>query len=109
MGKNEYIGGLEELVLLSVQALADNAYGVTIHELLVDQTGRNISIGSLYITLLRLEDKGYLHSWKGEPTRERGGRIKKYYGLTGSGISVLTEAEHRRQILNRRVMGGVHG
>lgn len=92
MSQNKYIGGLEESVLIAVHALGSDAYGVSIHNKLHD-VNRRLSIGSLYVTLGRLEEKGYISSMEGEATEERGGRAKRYFKLTGNGIRALSDAE----------------
>ncbi len=98
---SNYIGEFEELVLLSILSQGDNAYGVTIREALEEATSRSITIGSLYTTLSRLEDKGLVESWVGEPTAERGGRAKKHYRVKGTTQSLLREVQAARQ----RLMG----
>lgn len=80
-----YIGEFEELVLLTVASLAEDAYGVTIKESIEERTDRSISMGALHSTITRLEEKGYLKSWLGEPTQERGGRRKRYFEVTQQG------------------------
>jgi DNA-binding PadR family transcriptional regulator len=80
-----YIGEFEELVLLTVASLAEDAYGVTIKESIEKRTDRSISMGALHSTITRLEEKGYLKSWLGEPTQERGGRRKRYFEVTQQG------------------------
>ena len=80
-----YIGEFEELVLLTVASLAEDAYGVTIKEAIEKRADRSISMGALHSTITRLEDKGYLKSWLGEPTQERGGRRKRYFEVTQQG------------------------
>ena len=95
----KYIGEFEELVLLAVVSQRDNAYGVTIREALEEATNRSITIGSLYTTLSRLEEKGLVESWTGEPTAERGGRAKRHYKVKGSAYSLLKEAQAARQRL----------
>lgn len=97
---SNYIGEFEELVLLAILNKGDNAYGVTIHEALEEATNRSITIGSLYTTLSRLEEKGLVESWVGEPTAERGGRAKKHYKVNGSAQSLLREVEAARQRLS---------
>lgn len=99
--QNGYLGGLEEAVLLAIQSLGQNAYGATIHELL-DDANRHISIGSLYVTLGRLEDKGFVKSRFGEATPERGGRAKRYFSLTGAAVTALQEADQTRQKLHMK-------
>jgi len=110
MTKNNsnYIGEFEELVLLAILSQGDNAYGVTIHEALEGATNRSITIGSLYTTLSRLEEKGLVQSWTGEPTAERGGRAKKHYKVKGSAQSLLREVHAARQrLMSLETTGGV--
>ena len=83
------LGEFEQVVLLAVLRLADEAYAVSIGEEILRCTGRDVSRGSIYITLDRLETKGYLKSWFGDPTPERGGRAKRYYALRPRAIEAL--------------------
>jgi PadR family transcriptional regulator PadR len=85
------LGAFEETVLLAVWQLRDNAYGVSLRQLIEKETGRSTSIGAVYTTLERLEQKGYVSSWQGESTPERGGRAKRYFQIEGAGIAVLNE------------------
>jgi PadR family transcriptional regulator, regulatory protein PadR len=87
-----YLGEFEQLVLLAVLRLDDNAYGSTIRRLIEDSTARHVSIGAIYTTLERLQAKGYLTSRVGEPTAERGGRRRKLYTLDPTGRLALTRA-----------------
>lgn len=96
---SSYIGEFEELVLLAILSQGDNAYGVSIRGALEAATNRSISIGSLYTTLSRLEEKGLVQSWVGEPTAERGGRAKRHYKVKGSAQSLLTELQTARNKL----------
>jgi PadR family transcriptional regulator PadR len=104
MPTSKPIGGLEEAVLLTVHALGKNAYGVSIHEALEDD-GRKISIGSLYTTLARLEEKGYVSFEDKGATPERGGRAKRFFKLTGQGAKVLSDAHDIRSAIQRRAGG----
>lgn len=79
-----YIGEFEELVLLTIANLAKDAYGVAILNDITERANRKLSIGALHSTLTRLEEKGYISSYLGEPTSERGGRRKRYFELTDS-------------------------
>jgi len=79
----------EELLLLAVWRLQEDAYGATIRDLLSQETGTDWSIASVYQPLKRLARDGYLSSRVGEPTPERGGRGKRYYRLTALGIREL--------------------
>ena len=97
--QQEYIGEFEELVLLAILNRGNNAYGVPIRQALEEATGRMVSIGSLYTTLSRLEEKGLVKSRVGEPTAERGGRAKRYYEVKGSGQLALRQVEAARKKL----------
>ncbi len=81
----EPLGSLEHIVLLAVMRLGPNAYGVTVRREIESTTGRDLSIGAVYATLVRLESKGLISSYTGEPTAERGGRAKRYFRMTAQG------------------------
>jgi len=88
------LGEFEVLVLTAVLAARQDAYGAVIHEEIegLVNGNREVSLGSVYTTLDRLEQKGYLKSWTGEPTPERGGRAKRYYEVQASGQRALRAA-----------------
>ena len=86
-------GEFEQVVLLAILRLGPGAYGVAIRAEIAKCTGRNVAPGALYTTLDRLEDKGCLASRMGDPTPERGGRSKRYYRVTASGVKAVTEAQ----------------
>jgi PadR family transcriptional regulator, regulatory protein PadR len=90
--KGNYLGEFEELVLISVAALMDAAYGVSIVNYIMDETGRNVNISAVHEVLKRLQRKGYLKSKMGGATTVRGGRRKRYFLLTVSGKKTLDEA-----------------
>lgn len=94
-----YLGEFEELVLLTIASLGAEAYGVSIQQELVTRSNRTMSIGSLHSTITRLEEKGFLKSWTGGATQERGGRSKRYYELTSTGKKVLAETKSLRDEL----------
>ena len=81
----------ELLVLLAVLQCGDGAYSVAVHTELQRRSGRSASMGAVYITLDRLETKGFLTSRLGEPTPERGGRAKRYYLPTRAGVAALKD------------------
>jgi PadR family transcriptional regulator, regulatory protein PadR len=83
------VGELEVLLLLSVLRLGEEAYGVSVRDELERRTGRRLSRGAVYATLRRLESKGFLVSELGEPTPERGGRAKRFLGLSAAGLEAL--------------------
>jgi len=94
-----YIGEFEELVLLTIANLAQEAYGVAILNDICERANRKLSIGALHSTLTRLEEKGYITSYLGEPTNERGGRRKRYFELTQSAIAGLNDMKALRDEL----------
>jgi len=94
---------LEELVLIAVLKLKDRAYGITIYEYVVQKTGNKVAVSSVYFPLERLVRKGYLESFKGDPTPKRGGMRKNYYALTREGVAVLQDNRE----LNRAIWGDV--
>src|SRR4051794_23092056 len=92
MAKLDSLGQFEQLVLTAVLTLRDDAYGITIHAK-VAQLARpkDVSLGAIYVTLDRLEDKGFVSSWLSDPTPERGGRAKRCYRLETLGERALQE------------------
>lgn len=96
---NYSLGSLEERVLMAVGFLNGEGYGTSIRQAIEEATGRGIAVGALYSTLDRLERKGLLVSWQGEPTPERSGRPKRYFRITAPGEQALEAAEAARQKL----------
>jgi PadR family transcriptional regulator PadR len=89
MARREHLGEFEHLVLLAVLRLGDDAYGVPIRREIEKRTGRALTVGALYRTLDRLEAKGYVTSWFGDPTPERGGRSRRYFKVRPVGLRTL--------------------
>lgn len=87
------LGRLELAALLAVARLGDDAYGLAVRHDLAARTGRDHSVGAVYTTLQRLEDKGFLTSYASEPLPVRGGRSRRHYEITGAGARALREAE----------------
>ncbi|MEQ8239116.1 MAG: helix-turn-helix transcriptional regulator [Cyclobacteriaceae bacterium] len=94
-----YLGEFEELVLLTIANLSDQAYGVAILEDIQHRANRKLSIGALHSTLTRLDEKGYITSYLGDPTNERGGRRKRFFQLTSQAITGLNEMKALRDQL----------
>jgi PadR family transcriptional regulator, regulatory protein PadR len=92
MGR-EYLGEFEQIVMLAVLRLGDEAYGVPIRGEIEQRTGRSVTIGALYATLDRLESKGYIHSSFADPTPQRGGRSKRYFRMLPDGIDALNRSK----------------
>jgi DNA-binding PadR family transcriptional regulator len=87
-----HLGELEQIVLLAVLRLGDEAYAVPILEQIERQAGRRIARGALYTALDRLESKGCLRSRLGQPLAERGGRARRYFQVTPSAVRALRES-----------------
>jgi DNA-binding PadR family transcriptional regulator len=98
---HDYLGEFEQIVLLALLRLADNAYGMKIRREIEEQTSRNVSIGAVYTTLGRLKEKGYVSSRMGDPTPERGGRAKRYFKIEGSGITALKQSREAIESMSR--------
>ena len=93
MPKSESCGQFEQLVLTAIVTLNDQAYGIPIHRKVQQLTKpKNVTLGAVYVTLDRLEDKGFVSSWLSEPTPERGGRSKRYYRVEALGERALRES-----------------
>jgi len=93
MAKADSLGQFEQLVLTAILTLRDDAYGVTIHAKVQELAApREVSLGAVYVTLDRLEDKGMVTSWLTDPTPERGGRAKRCYKLEALGERALEES-----------------
>jgi DNA-binding PadR family transcriptional regulator len=93
------IGRLELAALLSVARLGDDAYGLAIRRDLAERNERDYSVGAVYTTLQRLEDKGLLKSRTGEPTPVRGGRARRHFTLTAAGKRALLDAQRDAEAL----------
>jgi len=85
MSKSRNLGEFEILVMAALIRLGDNAYGVTIRQEIENRAGRTVTVGALYTTLARLEEKDFVSSRMGEATPERGGRAKRYFEITSMG------------------------
>lgn len=97
--KGNNIGELEELILLTVGILHDDAYGVSVLQELKAQTGRDLNISAVHAVLNRLEEKGFLSSTMGGATNERGGRRKRFYSLSANGRTAVDELREMREKL----------
>ena len=88
------LGDFEQLVLFGVLRLEGDAYGAAIRQEIHARSGRDVSINAVYTTLDRLESKGLLRSWVGEPTPQRGGRRRKFYAPRPAGVAAARQAYH---------------
>lgn len=101
--KGTHIGELEELVLLTVGSLFDEAYGVAVMDEVREKAGRDMNISAIHAVLRRLEEKGLLKSRMGGSTNERGGRRKRLFTLTKEGKLALDQSISLRQSLYERI------
>jgi PadR family transcriptional regulator PadR len=99
MENMDYLGEFEQIVMLAILRLPENAYGMRIRMEIKDVASRSASLGAVYTTLERLEDKGLLSSWVGEVTEPRGGRAKKYFKVTATGATALRASLHSTESL----------
>src|SRR5687767_8167179 len=88
------LGEFEQMVLLAIVHLQGETYGVPIAEEIERRTGRSVARAAVYVTLRRLEEKGFVSSWMGDPTPERGGKGRRYVRLEAEGAKALREARH---------------
>jgi DNA-binding PadR family transcriptional regulator len=98
MAERSYLGEFELMILLVVIHLGDEAYGVPISRELEAHRGRDVSVGSVYAALERLEGKGLVASNLGDPTPERGGKAKRYFRVTREG---LRHVHNTRRVLKQ--------
>lgn len=95
--KKYQLGEFEELVIMTVGILNNEAYGVSIQNEMQSRLGRAISIGAIHAALTRMEDKGYLKSYVGEATPDRAGRPKRFFEITALGKKALTHSKTTRE------------
>lgn len=99
MSNSGSLGEFEQVVLLAILRLGENAYGVSIRNEIAECTGREPAPGALYTTLDRMEEKGFVQSWLGDPTPQRGGRAKRYVKVTKRGRAAVIAAQRSYQRL----------
>ncbi len=92
MGQRAFLGEFEQIVLLALARLGEDAYGMTIHDEIQATIDRPVSITAVYVTMSRLEKKGYVASSLGEPSPERGGRAKRFFQLEPAGVEALKQS-----------------
>ena len=91
-GRVSYLGEFEQVVMLAVIRLGDEAYGTNIRREIEARSGRQMTIGATYVTLDRLQGKGYLRAREGSPSVERSGKAKRFFSVTDSGTAALEAA-----------------
>jgi PadR family transcriptional regulator len=93
MAPRDFLGKFEHVVLLTLLHLGENAYGVSVRREIKSRIRRDVSIGAIYATLDRLQMKGYVTSYLGDPTPERGGRSKRYFRVSGKGMAAVRRTQ----------------
>jgi DNA-binding PadR family transcriptional regulator len=97
MSDRDFLGEFEHIVVLALLRLGNRAYGVTVRQEIELRTHREVSIGAVYATLNRLENKGYVTSHRGDPTPERGGRSKRFFRITAHGVAAVSRTQSALQ------------
>lgn len=100
MPKKAMLGDLERTLLLALLQCGGTAYGLEIQERIEKATHRRISPGALYTGLTRMQAKGYVSSWRGEPTAQRGGRRKRHFEIQPAGERALEQSLHELRMLS---------
>jgi PadR family transcriptional regulator PadR len=104
MAKPDTLGQFEQLVMTAILTLRDEAYGVPVHAKVAELARpKTVSLGAVYVTLDRLEDKGFVVSWLSGPMPERGGRARRYYRLEALGERALQESA----VTAKRIWDGI--
>jgi DNA-binding PadR family transcriptional regulator len=93
MGRQTLLGEVEQLVLLAILRLGDEAYAVPIRELIAREAGADLTRGTVYVTLERLEQKGYVTSWFSDPQAIRGGKSRRFFRLKQAGVQAIKAAK----------------
>jgi PadR family transcriptional regulator PadR len=97
--KKYQLGEFEEIVILTIGILNNEAYSVSIKEEIESRLSRSVSMGALHTALVRLEEKGYLKSYAGDTNEERAGRPKRYFEITAMGKKAMQYAKETREQL----------
>jgi len=97
--KGENLGEFEEVVLLTIAALLEEAYSVAVCDHIAEMTGRRVKLGVVHAVLNRMEKKGYINSELGDPTKERGGKRKRFFKISHAGKIALLKSKSQRDRL----------
>jgi DNA-binding PadR family transcriptional regulator len=99
MASRDYLGEFEHIILLALLRLEHRAYGVTVRREIQARVERDVSIGAVYATLDRLQAKGYVKSFYGDPTPERGGRSKRFFRVTAKGMAAMSRTHRALEMM----------
>lgn len=101
--KKYQLGEFEEVVILTIGILNNEAYSVSIKNEIEERLSRSVSMGALHTALKRMEDKGYVRSYSGESTDDRAGRPKRYFEITALGKKAIQHTKETRDQLWRAI------
>jgi DNA-binding PadR family transcriptional regulator len=101
LGDRQLLGEVEQLVLLAILRVGEGAYAVPIREEIARHGGVDLSRGTIYVTLDRLERKGYIRSWQSDPTPEPGGKARRCFAIERDGMAALRAAQRMVDGLRR--------
>lgn len=104
--KGDRLGEFEELTLLAVRAIAQDAYGVPVQRFVETATGRTVTMGAVYAALARLETKGYVRSLMSEPLQVRGGKGRRVFEITAEGTKTLDSLRRVRDRIWQAIESG---
>lgn len=107
MSSRNHIGEFEEIIMLTIGILNEDAYGLAIKKEIEERLNRKVSMGALHTGLYRLEEKGYLVSNLGEATKKRGGKPKRFFKVTARGQNTLKDVMDSRNALWKNIPEGV--
>ena len=109
--KGENLGEFEEIVMLAIAALLNDAYSVSLCDHISEMTGRKVKLGVVHAVLNRMEKKGYIISELGQPTKERGGKRKRFFKLTLEGKQAVKRSKDQRdrmwQVIPESIFQGI--
>jgi len=108
MGQGSLLGEVEQLVLLAILRLGDEAYAVPIRALIKEDAGADLSRGTIYVTLERLERKGYVTSWFSDPQAMRGGKARRFFRLKPLGVEAIKAAKSGLDRLAEGTVASAH-
>ena len=103
------LGDLEQLVMLALLRLGDDGFGAAVQREIAERSGRDVTLGAVYTALARLEEKGYVESFVGDPLPQRGGRRRRHYVVRAEGREAIAEAWRAMKALSRGLTAQLEG
>ncbi len=103
------LGDLEQLVMLALLRLGDDGFGAAVQREIAERSGRDVTLGAVYTALARLEEKGFVESFVGDPLPQRGGRRRRHYAVRPEGREAIAEAWRAMKALSRGLTAQLEG